>query len=81
MNGVPLRPALLDLLNLHVHRNRDVGNAARSHCRTDREIGHAFHVGAAHDSLVIDRNIHEQFIERNVLLGKGTHQSRYAEGR
>ena len=74
MDRVPLRSALLDLLNLHVHGNGDVSHASGSQSRADREIGHAFHMRSAHDSLVIDRDIHEELIQRYVLLGKGTNQ-------
>ena len=80
MDRVPLRSALLDLLNLHIHRNGDVGHAAGSQSCADREVGHALHMRSAHDSLVIDRDIDEELIQSNVLLGKSTHQSRYAEG-
>ena len=51
-------------------------------CATPREakavriakIGHALHMRSAHDSLVIDRDIDEELIQRNILLGKGAHQ-------
>lgn len=73
-SAVPLRSALLDLLNLHVHGNGDVSHASGSQSCADREIGHAFHMGSAHDSLVVDRHIHEELIQCYVLLGKRTNQ-------
>ena len=72
MDGVSLGTAFLNFLHLNVDRNGDVGDSTGGQGRADSEIGDALHVGAAHDSLVIDRDIDEELVQRDVLLCKGT---------
>ena len=65
---------LLDFLFLKVHRKGDVSNAAIGKGRSARQVGNVLHVGGAHDALVEDGDIHEEFVERHILLGERADQ-------
>ena len=75
MRNVALRAlALFDFLFLQIDRKGDVGNAAIRKRGAAGQIGDVFHVGRAHDALVEDGDVHEELVERDVLLRIGADQ-------
>ncbi len=63
--------ALLHFLDLNIDGDGDVGDAALLDGGADGEVGNAFHVGAAHDALVVDGDILVELVEGDILLGEG----------
>jgi hypothetical protein len=56
---------------LHVHRQRDVGDAAVLQRRPTGQVGDVLDVGRAHHARVVLGHVDEQAVELHVLLGVG----------
>ena len=66
---VALRRLSRHILLLEVHWKGDVRDAAISERRAAGEIGDVAHVRGAHDADVVLRDVDEQLVELDVLLG------------
>ena len=61
---------LLDLFFLQVNRESDVSHSVVRESGPTRQVGNILHVRRAHDAFVENCDIHEEFVERHILLRK-----------
>src|SRR5947209_15421926 len=60
--------AIFEFVFLKVDRNRDVRNSTIGKSSSAGEINDVFYMSRAHHALVVNRNVHEELIEGDVLL-------------
>ena len=64
----------LEFLFLKIYWNRDMSHAAVGKRGAASQINDVFHMGGAHDAFVVNGDINEQLIQRDILLGVRTNQ-------
>ena len=69
MRNVPPRQLFsIDLLFLGIDGDGDVGYTTICKGRPARQVRDVFHMAGAHDPRIVDGDVHENFVEFDILL-------------
>src|SRR5207245_8952464 len=60
--------AIFEFVFLKVDRNRDVRNSTIGKSSSAGEINDVYYMSRAHHALVVNRNVHKELIEGDVML-------------
>ena len=75
VGAIALRALVIfHLLLLQIDGHGDVGHAPLGERGAARQRRHILHVSRAHHAFVVDRDVHEELVQRDVLLGGGANQ-------
>jgi len=63
-----------DFLFLKIHRNREMSHSSIGESSSARQVHHIFDVRWTHDPFVVNGNVHEKFVQGDILLGMSSDQ-------
>ena len=71
---VAFRSIAFELLFLEIDRKRDVRDAAVQKRGSTRQVGDVLDVARSHDAHAVLRDVHEDFVQLDILLREGPDQ-------